>query len=452
MDTMNHIIQEMNRFFYTHQTKSIAFRLYYLKKLKKVILQHQKEIVLSLQRDFKKPAFETYTTEIFTTISELNFAIKHLKTWAKPKIASGSLPVIGGKTVIYKEPYGVCTLFSPYNYPFCLAFIPLIGALAAGNCVVVKPSEHTPYTNKVIRKIIKEVFPPYYVSVIEGPAKTAKALLNEPIDYIFFTGGIQTAKSVMKQAAEHLIPVTLELGGKSPAIVDETANLKLAAKRIIWGKFLNGGQTCIAPDYVLVHEKIANQLLKEMVKLLKHYYKNPMHQMAHMINESQYVRVLQLIQEDKIYYGGHFDTDHLFIEPTLLYPVHGGDLCMQEEIFGPVLPIIPYKCTEDAIRFVQRQPKPLACYLFGQNKCTLKKYLAQLSFGGGCINDTILHITNPKVPFGGVGYSGMGAYHGYYSYQTFSHEKSIFISSAHEMPLRFPDKKYALKLIQKMIR
>lgn len=452
---MNHItdhIQEMNHYFYSRKTYDLSVRIHYLKMLKKSILNHQKQIVSALKQDFKKPEYETYMTEIYTTINEMNDTLTHLKEWAKPKCVGNTLPLIGSHTKIFREPYGLCLIFSPFNYPFQLAMMPLIGALAAGNCVIIKPSEYTPATNKVLHDIISEVFPSYYVCVIEGNANVCEKLLSEPIDYIFFTGGTETGKKVMRAASEHLIPVTLELGGKSPAIIDASANLKLAAKRIVWGKFINAGQTCVAPDYVLVHESVAETFLNYVGFILQHFYKNK-NDLARIINETHYVRLLQLIDEEKIYYGGHFNTDELYIEPTVLYPAHLSDACMQEEIFGPILPIIPYKRLSDVVRIVQRYPKPLACYIFSEDKKRTDFLLKQLSFGGGCINDTILHLNHTQAPFGGIGYSGMGAYHGEYSYRTFSHEKSVLYSSAKELPLRYPpyiDKR--LKLFRHLIK
>ncbi len=451
MSYINECVQKMNHYFFSRNTYDVNRRIHYLKKLKQSILMHQTDIEKALYQDFKKPAYETYTTEIYATITELNFALKNINKWTREKIYKGGFPVIGGTTKILKEPYGICLIFSPYNYPFHLAISPLIGAIAAGNCVILKPSELTPATSKLLKEIIREVFPPYYVSVIQGDAKVSEALLQQPIDYVFFTGGTQTGKKVMQQAAQHLIPVTLELGGKSPTIVDEDADLKLAARRIVWGKFLNAGQTCVAPDYVLVQEKVADRLLANIGFTLQHFYNHKKH-IAHIINESHYVRLLQLINEDKIYFGGHFNTDELYIEPTILYPVEPSDLCMKEEIFGPILPIIPYKDIEEAIRYVQSHPKPLACYIFSQNKKRCEYLLKHLSFGGGCINDTVLHLTNPKVPFGGVGYSGLGSYHGYYSFKTFTHEKTIFESSPKEVPLRYPPYDKALSIIKKIIR
>lgn len=445
-------IQEMHQFFYSRQTYSIDKRISYLKKLKRAIIHYQKEIEKSLYLDFKKPDLEVYMTEIYTTIQELNLNIRHLRKWAKPQSYQGVLPVLGGVTKVIKEPYGICLIFAPYNYPFCLAMTPLIGAIAAGNCVALKPSEYTPHTNKILKRILREVFPSYYVRVFEGDEKIATKLLDSPIDYIFFTGGTQTAKKIMEAAARHLIPVTLELGGKSPTIVTEKADLALAAQRIIWGKFINAGQTCIAPDYVLVHESVADELLRLMVSMIKRYYPHPKKQMSHIINEKQYFRLLHLINEDKIFFGGHFHTDSLYIEPTLLYPINESDQCMQEEIFGPILPIIPYRKLKDAIHTVHRRPKPLATYIFSENKEEINYLLKHLSFGGGCINDTILHTIHPNAPFGGVGYSGMGAYHGYYSFQTFTHEKTIFISKKRDLIKREPSSKHLLRITKTLIR
>ena len=451
MSYISQCIQDMNHYFYTRKTYDIQLRLYYLKKLKKTILNHQKEIETALLKDFKKPAFETYATEIYTTISELNHTLRNISKWSNLNVHSGILPVIGSHTTVMKEPYGIVLLFSPYNYPFHLVMMPLIGAIAAGNCVIIKPSEYTPYTNKILQEILNQVFPPYYVLLIEGNDKVCKQLLNEPIDYVFFTGGIENGKKVMKQAAEHLIPVTLELGGKSPVIVDSTADIRLAAIRIVWGKFLNAGQTCIAPDYILVQESVAKRLLCAIGFVLQHFYKEKK-DMAHIINEAHYVRLLQLINEDKIYFGGHFNTDDLYIEPTILYPISPSDLCMQEEIFGPILPVIPYKRLQEAVYYVQRYPKPLACYIFSNNQRHIDYLLKSLSFGGGCINDTILHAIHPQTPFGGVGYSGMGSYHGYHSFKTFTHEKTIFYSTTQEIPLRYPPYTRQLKWLKKLIR
>lgn len=451
MNKFTNSIQEMHRYFYTRRTYNLNFRIYYLKKLKKSILKHQDAIVKALYNDFKKPAFETYLTEIYTTITEINYMLKHVAKWTKGTQHKGVLPLLNSQTKVIPEPYGVVLIFSPFNYPFQLAMIPLIGALAAGNCVVIKVSEYTPATNKVLHEIIEEVFASYYVKILEGDGKTCEVLLQEPFDYIFFTGSIEVGKKVMMAASKQLTPVTLELGGKSPTIVDYNANLKLAAKRIAWGKCLNAGQTCIAPDYVLVHENVAEAFILELIHVLKKYYASPKN-IARIINEQHYVRLIHLMEDEKVCYGGHFNANDFYIEPTLLYPATIHDLAMQEEIFGPILPIIPFKRLDEVIHLIQQKPKPLACYLFGNDKRRIQYLLKHLSFGGGCINDTILHATHLEAAFGGVGYSGMGQYHGYHSFATFSHNKTLLISDSNELPLRYPPYNIKIPLIKKLMR
>lgn len=450
MENITAHIQEMHRFFNTRQSYSLKGRLSFLNKLKQSILKSQNEICKALYADFKKPPFETYTTEIFMVLSELDEAIKHLKTWAKTKYLPTKLPLIGSFNAVTPEPYGVCLIFSPFNYPFQLALSPLIGAVAAGNCVVLKPSEYTPHTSKILQKLLKDVFPSHLVYCVEGEVTLANYLLKQPFDYIFFTGSTLVGKKVMKAASENLTPITLELGGKNPVIVDASCDLKRAAKRIVWGKFLNASQTCVAPDYVLVHENSAVSFLKALQEAIETLFSDKK-DMARIINEAHYVRLLKCIDEDKIYYGGHFNTDDLYIEPTLLYPASLNDVCMQEEIFGPILPIIPFKKLSSAIEIIHRYPKPLACYIFSKDKLRIKHILKHVSFGGGCINDTVMHLVSPNVPFGGIGYSGMGAYHGVYSFQTFSHYKTILHSHFLEIPLRYPPYKRKLKLVKKYI-
>lgn len=441
----------MHHYFYTRKTYDIDFRLYFLKKLKKAIIVNKNQIISALYQDFKKPAFETYTTEIYTVLSELNFTINNLKKWAKPLQKNSLFPLLNSQLKIIPEPYGVVLIFVPFNYPFQLALSPLIGALAAGNCVVLKLSEYTPHTNNLLKKIIQTVFHSAYVCAFEGDAEFCDQLLNEPIDYIFFTGGTKTAKSVMHKAAEHLVPVTLELGGKSPTIVDYDANISLAAKRIVWGKFLNSGQTCIAPDYILVHELVAEDLLKEMVKTIQKFYKSK-EDIAGIINEKHFTRLTSYIDKDKVFYGGNFDQKQLYIEPTIIYPATVYDECMKEEIFGPILPVIKFSKLSKAIDIIHSYPKPLACYIFGNNQLRINHLLKHLSFGGGCINDTILHVSTPYAPFGGIGYSGMGSYHGYYSFKTFSHYKSILCSGPFELPFRYPPYTKKTHIINNLIK
>lgn len=451
MSTIKNQIQKMHQFFLTRKTYDLSMRLFFLKKLKQAILENEKEICSALYKDFRKPIYETYSTEIFMVLSELDFAIKNLKKWAQPERTSGSLPLLFSHTKITPEPFGVCLVFSPFNYPFQLALAPLIGAISAGNCVVIKPSEHTPSTNAIVKSILNHVFPQCLVYVTDASTETAKELLDEPLDYIFFTGSTQTGKLVMQKAASQLIPITLELGGKNPVIVDYTADLKLAAKRIAWGKFLNAAQTCIAPDYVLVHEEVAKPFLKELKTAIQTLYTSS-NQMASIINEASYVRLLQSIEEDKVYCGGHFDTDKLFIEPTVLYPVSLQDHCMQEEIFGPILPVIPFQKLSSALSTIRKYPKPLAFYIFSKDKLRTNALLKNISSGGAVINDVILHVVNPNVPFGGVGASGMGRYHGKFSFQTFSHYRSTLYSSSLELPLRYPPYENKLPHLKKFIK
>lgn len=441
----------MHQYFYTRKTYDVAFRLYFLKKLKKAIVANQKSIIAALYKDFSKPVFETYTTEIYSVLSELNFAISHLKKWVKPLQKKAMFPLLRSQLKVIPEPYGVVLIFVPFNYPFQLALSPLIGALAAGNCVGLKLSEYTPHTNKILKKIIQTVFHSSYVCTFEGDGPFSDKLLSEPIDYIFFTGGTKNAKSVMHKAANHLVPVTLELGGKSPAIVDYDADIPQAAKRIIWGKLLNAGQTCIAPDYVLVHELIAEDLLKEMETTIQKFYKNK-NDMASIIHENHFTRLIKCIDKDKIYYGGHYDRKQLYISPTIIYPACIYDECMKEEIFGPILPVIKFNKLNQAIHTIQSYPKPLACYIFGHNKPRIDHMLKNISFGGGCINDTILHVSTPYAPFGGIGYSGMGSYHGYHSFKTFSHYKTILYSGTSELAFRYPPYSNKTKIIKHLVK
>lgn len=450
MKDMTEQIQFMHHFFRTRKTYDVNFRLYFLKKLKKSLLANQALLAKALYKDFKKPYFETYTTEIYMVLTELDTAIRELKRWAKPKTYNAPFPLLGGSTKVVPEPYGLSLIFAPYNYPIQLALSPLIGAIAAGNCVILKPSEYTPHTSKMLKHLLMKIFPSHLVWVIEGGPETCQALLKQPIDYIFFTGSTVTGKKVMAEAAKHLIPVTLELGGKNPAVVDYNCDLNLAAKRIAWGKFMNAGQTCVAPDYVLVHEDVAELFLEQLTKETAKMFEDPS-QFSRLIHEAHYVHVLKCIDEDKIYYGGHFNPEELYVEPTILYPAKLKDECMQEEIFGPVLPVIPFSKLSSAIEMIQRFPKPLACYLFSDDQHRIQHLLKHISFGGGCINDTIMHLTHPKAPFGGVGYSGMGSYHGKHSFDTFSHYKAVCYSSKAELPLRYPPYEKKLGLIQHYI-
>lgn len=443
-------IQLMHRFFNSKATLPLNFRMYFLKKLKKKIINSQDKLCTALYQDLKKPDYEIYTTELYIVLQEIDTALKNLKKWMKPSATPTAFPLVGMSSVT-PVPYGVCAVFVPYNYPFQLALSPLIGAIAAGNCVVLKVSEYAIHTANFISELLSAVFPKHLVYTLLGDGLVADQLLMQPLDYIFFTGSTRVGKKVMQQAAKHLIPVTLELGGKNPTIVDYTCDIKLAAKRIAWGKFTNAGQTCVAPDYVLVHDAVAEAFMKELKSATKKMFKDKS-KLSRMINEKHYVNVLQCINEDKIYHGGHFNADELYIEPTLLYPVSLQDHCMQEEIFGPVLPVIPFSKLSVAIDTIKRFPKPLAFYIFSRDNLRIQHLLKHITFGGGCINDTVMHLTSSKHPFGGVGYSGMGSYHGKYTFDTFSHYRTLLQSSSIELPLRYPLHEQNLSLIKSYMR
>lgn len=446
------ILEKQRHFFQTERTKDISFRLQQLEALTNGLLRYEEAFLSALKTDLNKSAFEAFLTEFGMIFEEIRYAKKHLKSWARPKRVPTPLTLFGARSQIYKEPYGVTLIISPWNYPLYLTFGPLIGALAAGNCVIIKPSEHVPTISSVLKEMIEDTFSEEYITVIEGNAATSQALLDEKLDYIFFTGSTQVGKSVMQQAAKHLTPITLELGGKSPCIVDETANIALTAKRIIWGKCLNAGQTCIAPDYLLVHERVKESLIHELKEAIRHLYgDHPLtnEQLPHIVTDHHFDRLQQLMTETNIIVGGASDKSTRAIEPTLLDDITWDSEVMQEEIFGPILPILTYSDLEEATRQVKAQPKPLALYLFSENKAVQKTILESISFGGGCINDVIYHIASPHLPFGGVGESGMGAYHGQASFDLFSHHKSILKqTSRFDLPFRYPTMKNGLKLLR----
>jgi aldehyde dehydrogenase (NAD+) len=397
-------------------------------KLLDVIIKHENEIVQALNDDFKKPPFESIATETSYVISELKDTIKNIHKWSKIKSVTPSLLNFPSTDYIIKEPYGKVLIIAPWNYPFQLALCPMISAVAAGNQVVLKPSELTPKTSAIILKIVEKVFQHHHVKVIEGGVEATQKLLAQRWDYIFFTGSVNVGKIVARAAAEHLTPVTLELGGKNPCIIDETANLKLAAKRIVWGKFINAGQTCIAPDYILIQEDMKSHFVDFMKnEITKAYGKNPKDSpdFARIVNEKNWHRLMSMIEQQKVIFGGETDIEDCYIAPTLIEEDNLDSLLMQEEIFGPILPIISYKEEKEITQIISKYEKPLALYVFTDDKKFAKKTVAAFSFGGGCINDTVSHFSNNRLPFGGVGHSGMGAYHGILSFDTFSHHKGI---------------------------
>jgi aldehyde dehydrogenase (NAD+) len=421
------IIQKQRDFFQTGKTKDVDFRVAQLKILKQAVFENIEVIIKALQADLRKPEFEAYALEV-GQLKEIDSTIKNIQNWVKPKKVSVPPEQLPASAKIYPEPLGVVLIISPWNYPFQLAISPLIGAIAAGNCTIIKPSEISSHTSAVIAEIIAKYFNPDYITVVEGGVETNQQLLAEKFDHIFFTGGTAVGKIIMEAAAKHLTPVTLELGGKSPCIVDTDINLEHTAKRITWGKFINAGQTCIAPDYLLVNQKIKPDLLNAIEKCIKEFYGNNPESSpdyARLISQKHFQRVAKFIENGNIKIGGEINQDECYISPTVLDNVSPEASIMQEEIFGPILPVMEYSDIKEAISFINSKPKPLALYLFSNNKTLQQKVLQDTSSGGVCINDTVMQFGVSSLPFGGVGESGMGSYHGKKSFDTFSHYKSV---------------------------
>ena len=428
-------------YYQTGETLDIAFRLAALDRLKASILAHEDDINAALKADLNKCPSETYMCETGMTLAELSYMRAHTKRFARPHYVATPLAQFHARSFTVKNPYGVVLIMSPWNYPFMLTMEPLIGAISAGNCCVVKPSAYAPATSAVIRTIISECFPPEYVAVVEGGRKENQALLHQRFDYIFFTGGVTVGREVMRKAAEHLTPVSLELGGKSPCIVDATAKLDLAAKRLAFGKLLNCGQTCVAPDYLLIDRKVKDEFLAMLKKHITAMIGDDALQndkYVRMVSRRHYDRVMGLIDPAKVVFGGKGNPETLHIQPTVMDGVTADDAVMQEEIFGPVLPVIAYDSIDEAVDFINSREHPLALYLFSEDKATQERFLRAVPFGGGCINDTIIHLATSRMGFGGVGQSGMGSYHGKRSFDTFSHEKSIVSKSTWmDLPVRY---------------
>ena len=428
-------------YFGTGETLDLAFRRTALERLKASILAHESDVSAALKADLNKSASETYMCETGMTLAELSYMLSHMRRFAMPRHVLTPPAQFHARSFTVKNPYGVVLIMSPWTYPFMLTMEPLIGAIAAGNCCVVKPSAYAPATSAVIRTIISECFPPEYVAVVEGGRKENQALLDQRFDYIFFTGGVTVGREVMRKAAEHLTPVSLELGGKSPCIVDGTAKLDLAAKRLAFGKLLNCGQTCVAPDYLLIDRKVKDEFLgylKMHIAAMIGEDALQNNQYVRMVNRRHYDRVLGLIDPAKVILGGKGDETTLHIQPTVMDNVTADDAVMQEEIFGPVLPVIAYDTIDEAIAFINSREHPLALYLFSEDRATQRRFLCAVPFGGGCINDTIIHLATSRMGFGGVGQSGMGSYHGKRSFDTFSHEKSIVNKSTWmDLPARY---------------
>lgn len=451
------IVEKQRTYFYTGASLPLSHRIEALKKIQSYILAHEAEIGEAIRKDLGKSDFESYMCETGLVLSEITYMLKHIRSFAKKKTVLTPLAQFHSRSFKKPSPYGVTLIMSPWNYPFLLTIDPLVDALAAGNTVVLKPSAYSPYTSAVIKSMIEECFDARYVAVITGGRAENTYLLNEHFDYIFFTGSQAVGKEVMRHAAAHLTPVTLELGGKSPCIVEESANIKLAAKRIVFGKYLNCGQTCVAPDYIYCDRKIKDQLVHEIKHQIKKQFKSaPLTNKTYgkIINEKHFDRITKLIDPSKVVYGGKYDRTTLKIEPTVMDYVTFDDAVMQEEIFGPVLPILTYDSLDQAIHKVNSMAHPLALYLFTSDKTVARKVTTRCGFGGGCINDTIIHLATSEMGFGGFGESGMGSYHGKDGFQTFSHYKSIVDKKTWlDLPMRYqPYRKINEKLIHMFLK
>lgn len=451
------LVLTQREFYQTHYTKDIQHRKAILKKLRQWIIEHQDLILDALKKDLNKHETEAYMCEIGLTLSELNYQLRHIKHWSKNKKVWTPLAQFYGVSYESYEPYGVTLVMSPWNYPFMLSLEPAIGAIAAGNTVIIKPSAYAPNVSHVIKKMIDETCDSQYVAVVEGGRNENTALLEQRFDYIFFTGSVNVGKLVMEKASRYLTPVTLELGGKSPCIVDDRKSLKLAVKRIAFGKFLNAGQTCVAPDYLLIKEELKDDFISYMKDIITEFFgENPLQndQLVKIINEKHFERLNHLLENQDIVIGGHSHQETLKIEPTLVDHIQADNPLMQEEIFGPILPILTYQNIDEAIHFINNREKPLAFYIFSNQKHIQDKLLKSCSFGGGCINDTIIHLATSHLGFGGVGHSGMGSYHGKKSFETFSHTRSIVKKATWiDLPLRYyPYNSLKEKLIRLFVK
>jgi aldehyde dehydrogenase (NAD+) len=445
-------------YFNSGVTRSYDFRITQLKKFKQSLLAHEKEINDALYADLKKSAEETYATELGLLLAEMNGTIKNLRKWMRPQSAGTDLVNLPSSSKIYRDPLGVVLIISPWNYPLQLLLIPLVGAIAGGNCAVVKPSELAPATAAIIEKIITSIFPAEYVKVIQGDGAVAvPSMMNAfRFDHVFYTGSIAVGKIIYQLAAKDLVPVTLELGGKSPAIVEADANLTSAARRIVLGKFINSGQTCIAPDYLLVHESVKDELAGKMKTIIQKFYgedASASYDYGKIINERRFDKLVSYLNQGTIICGGQYDKTKLFIAPTMMDLVSLDTTLMTEEIFGPILPVYSFKTSEEAMNIVQLNANPLAFYLFTASKKKEEEWINKISFGGGCINNTVWHFTNHHLPFGGVGNSGMGAYHGQFTFNTFTRQKPVIKTPTWFDPsLKYPSFKGKLKIFKWFIR
>ena len=450
---INSLVTRQRKYFQTGATLPVSVRITALRGLYTAIVKYENEIHDALKKDLGKSGFESYMCETGLVLEEISCMLKHIRRFAGEKRVRTPLAQFHSRSFKKPSPYGVTLIMSPWNYPFMLTLSPLVDALAAGNTAVVKPSAYSPNTSEILRKILSQCFDPQYVAVVTGGRAENTCLLREHFDYIFFTGSQTVGKEVMRNAAEYLTPVTLELGGKSPCIVDQTADIRLAARRIVFGKYLNCGQTCVAPDYIYCHRSVKDSLVKEIQRQIQlQYGEEPLHNPDYgkIINEKHFDRILGLIEEKKIVHGGNSDRDTLRIEPTVLDNVTFADPVMQEEIFGPLMPVLVFDSLDEAIAGINAMPHPLALYFFTSDKAAAKDVTSRCGFGGGCINDTIIHLATTEMGFGGFGESGMGAYHGKTGFDTFSHYKSIVDKKTWiDLPMRYQPYR---KMHEKMVR
>lgn len=458
MEDINLIFKNQKEFFESGKTINVDYRIKNLKKLNDIIKKNEDKILNELKKDLGKSNFEGYVTEVGILYDDINFHIKNVKKWSSEEKRKSPIVYYPSKSYIYKEPYGVTLIIGPFNYPFQLVIAPLIGAISAGNTAIIKPSENSRNIALLLEKLINENFPEGYLRVVNplGGKETVSLLLDKPFDYIFFTGSVRVGKLVMQKAAQHLTPVTLELGGKSPCIVDSDAKLKLAAKRIVWGKFLNAGQTCVAPDYLCVHKSVKDELLKLIINEIRVQFGENVRNSEdypRIVNKSSLERLSGYLNDGKIYCGGNIDEDNLYMEPTLIIKPDLNSPLMSDEIFGPILPILVYEDLDNVIKFINHREKPLALYYFSESKKKIKYVLTSTTSGGVTINDTIIHVANPNLPFGGVGNSGVGKYHGKESFETFTHNKSVMKRGTFiEFNIRFAPYKNKLNLVKRIMK
>ena len=458
MNKYENILKRQRNYLSSIGIIDVTDRIENLKKLKNSIKKYENNIINALNIDLGKPEFEAYSSEVGFVYSTIDYFIKNLKSWTKVKKVKNDAAQLPGKSYIYKSHYGAVLIIGPYNYPFQLLIEPLIGAISGGNTVILKPSEYATKTEAIVEKIIKETFDEKYIAVVTGDYKVNSQLLDLEFDYIFFTGSVNVGKIVMEKASKHLTPVTLELGGKSPVIVDNTANLKVSAKRILWGKLTNAGQTCVAPDYILAYEDIYEELIKEFENVIIEFYGQDIirsKDFGRIINDRHMNRLNAILEHDKnkITFGGEVDFEKRYISPTIIRDVTLEDAVMNEEIFGPIIPVIKYKNMEDIKYYISHHKNPLALYVFSEDENFSEDIINRFSFGGGCVNDTISHVASAYLPFGGIGSSGMGNYHGKASFDTFTHTKSIVKKSTKiDLKLVFPPYKDKIKLIKKVMK